>query len=777
MAAIWAAAGHPSADEIARRAQEKLDVDISPSTIRGWLRHGRLPRSDDTFLAVLRLLRVERPEELMSLLRVARQAEMDQRSSEREPSAHVPALGPESRPVPRQLPAVLSDFVGRTGALATLDGALTKTGAGGSPQMVVLSITGAAGIGKTSLALWWAQGKLEEFPGGQLYVDLQGFGPAETPVSPSVAVCGFLTALGVPAANIPADVDDQSALYRSLLSGRRTLVLLDNARNIRQVLPLLPGSPTCTVLVTSRTQLTGLQVRGAQLIELDTLPDEEARALLVARIGNVAVSTQTDSVTALVRCCAGLPLGLAIVAARATTQQTLPLAALVEELAAETCRLDALDAGEVESSTRAVLSWSYRALPPDAARTFRLLSLAAGPDIGLDACAALLGTERTAARVLLRALLAAHLVQEYQPNRYRMHDLLRIFARECLDRDESPAGHQAAVSRLLGWFLRTANAASQMIAPLRRSMLLATEADESLFQTYHEALEWFSVEHRNIAAAIELGAERGAHDIIWPLSIPLSSYYNLNKGWGEYLRTLRITLEAAHMAGSDYGRAWVLNGLGITYAHLEEYDEATNCLEQALALRQKAGDQVGASVTLHNLGETYRLAGNYERAVEHYERDYELCRERGDEDGQSVCLNNLGKARLALGNIPEAIRCQRLALEMRRRVKDLQQEAEILTDLGELYRRCQQYSRSHRSYQLALSAYREVGDALGAAQALVCLGELSYERGEPREATRWTKEALSISATVNEDDARALRRKIDALQRQLHSANGHPSGA
>jgi tetratricopeptide (TPR) repeat protein len=773
LAAAWAVAGRPSADEIALRAQEKLDLDVSPSTIRGWLRHGRLPRSDDTFLAVLRLLRVERPEELMSLLRVARHTELDQRGSERE----MPAAEPAPARVPRQLPAVLGDFVGRSDALAALGGALRRPGAGGSRHMPVFSIVGAAGIGKTSLALWWAHGNLEEFPEGQLYVDLRGFGPSETPVPSSVAVRGFLTALGVPAAEIPTDADDQAALYRSLLSGRRALVLLDNARDLRQVLPLLPGSPACTVLVTSRTRLTGLQVRGAQLIELDTLPDEEAQALLIARIGAVAASTQADSVTALVRFCAGLPLGLAIVAARATAQQALPLACLVEELATETHRLDALDAGDVGSSARAVFIWSYRALPPEAARGFRLLSLATGPDIGLDACAALLGTRPAVARALLDALVAAHLVQEQQRNRYRMHDLLRIFSSECLRDDEPAAARQQAAAGLVDWYVRTADAASRVLAPQQRRVLTAIAADDSAFTTYDAALEWFSVEHRNLAAAVELAAERGIYDLSWQLSIIISSYYNLNKGWREYLSSLGTALDAARSAGSDFGSACVLNAMGIVHAKLEQHEEATRCLEQSLALRRAVGDQRGASTTLNNLGEIYRQLGCYERAIEYYQLDRQFCRDNGDEGGESVCLNNLGNAWLALGDIAQAIRCQRLALEIRRRVKDLHEEAVVLNDLGQVYRRCQQYAHSGESYQLALAAYQKAGDALGAAQVAVSLAELACERGELREARQRASEALSISATVNEDDAPSLHRQIDTLQRRLRRAGGQRCGA
>ena len=755
--AAWAVAGRPSADEIALHAQEKLDVDISPSTIRGWLRHGRLPRSDDTFLAVLRLLRVEHPAELMSLLRAARQTETDHRGSERETPAHEPALRSAARPVPHQLPAVLSDFVGRRDALATLDGAPTRTGSG-SRQMTVFSIVGAAGIGKTSLTLWWAHGNLDQFPDGQLYVDLRGFGPSATPVSPSVAMCGFLTALGVSTADIPTDVDDQAALYRSLLSGRRTLVLLDNARDIGQVLPLLPGSPTCTVLVTSRTRLTGLQVRGAHLIELDTLPDEEARALLVARIGAVAASTQAGEVTALVRFCAGLPLALAIVAARATAQQALPLACLVEELAAETHRLDALDTGDGGSSARAVFLWSYLALPAEAATAFRLLSLATGPDIGLDACAALLGAQPAVARALLDVLVAAHLVQEHRRNRYRIHDLLRIFSSECLRDYEPPTARQEAVSRLVDWVVRGADLANQVLAPHRRRVL-PTAADRSGFQTYDAALEWYSVEHRNAAAAVQLAAEWCLYDLAWKLTIIMFSYYNLNKGWREYLISLDTALDATRRAGDDFGEAWVLNAMGATYGSIAHYEEATNCLEQSLTLWRAIGDQPGVSMALNNLGEASRRAGHYKRAIELFDMDRRFCHDNGDENGESICLNNLGRA-CGVGNIAEAIRCQRLALEMRRRVKDLHEEAEILKDLGEVYRRCQQYSRSGQSYQLALASYQKAGDALGAAQAVISLAELAHERGELREALQLAGEALAISETVNEDDAPALRRQI-----------------
>jgi tetratricopeptide (TPR) repeat protein len=499
---------------------------------------------------------------------------------------------------------------------------------------------------------------------------------------------------------------------------------------------------------------------------LDTLPDEEAQALLVARIGALAASTQADSVSALVSYCAGLPLGLAIVAARATAQQALPLACLVEELAAETHRLDALDAGDVESSARAVFLWSYRALPPDAARAFRLLSLATGPDIGLDACAALLGSQRAVARALLNVLVAAHLVQEHRRNRYRMHDLLRIFSSECLHSDETPQARQEAVGRLLDWFVRAADAASRVIAPQRRPVL-SPVADDSAFLTYDAALEWFCLEHRNVAAVVELAAEWRSYDLAWKLSIIMYSYYNLNKGWREFLSSLGTALDAARSAGNDFGTAWVLNAMGVAYGNLERYEDATSCLEQSLTQSRAVGDLSGASMALNNLGESCRRTGCHERAIEYYEMDRQLCRENGDEDGESISLSNLGKVRLALGEVAEAIQCQRQALEIRRRVTDLHEEAEILSDLGEAYRQCQQYAHSNQSYQLALAAFQRAGDALGTAQVMVSLAELAHEQGELLEARQRARDALTVAAMVNEDAAPALRRQIDTLHRRL----------
>ncbi|MEA2462072.1 MAG: hypothetical protein QOH90_2249, partial [Actinomycetota bacterium] len=418
------------------------------------------------------------------------------------------------------------------------------------------------------------------------------------------------------------------------------------------------------------------------------------------------------------------------------------------------------------SSARAVFLWSYRALQPEAARAFRLLSLATGPDLGLDACAALLGTQPAAARALLDILAAAHLVQEHRRNRYRMHDLLRIFSSECFRDDEPAAARQQAASRLVNWFVHAADAASQVLAPHRRRVL-SIVADDSGFPTYDAALEWYSVEHRNASAAVQLAAEWRLYDLAWKLAIIMFSYYNLNKGWREYLTTLGTALDATRRAGNDLGTAWVLNATGVAYGSIAHYEEALNCLEQSLTLSRTTGDQQGASVALNNLGETYRRAGSYERAIELFEMDRQFCHDNGDGNGESVCLNNLGKAWLALGNIAEAIRCQTRALEIRPRVTDPHAEAEILNDLGEAYRRCRQYSHSSQSYQQALAAYQKAGDALGAAQVAVSLAELAHERGELLEARQRASEALALSATVDEDDASALRRQIDTLQRQL----------
>lgn len=304
--------------------------------------------------------------------------------------------------------------------------------------MVITAIEGSAGIGKTALALHWAHQAAPRFPDGQLYVNLRGFEPANTPVDPADALRGFLEAFGMSPQRIPTSVQAQARLYRSLLAHRRVLVVLDNARDAEQVRPLLPASPRCLAVITSRNQLAGLIAEhGARPLTLDVLSFPEARALLACHLGAKRVSAEARAITELIGHCGGLPLALAIVAARAATYPGFALGVLAKELAEEHTRLEALDTGEPTTSVRAVFSWSYQRLSPLAARMFRLLGLHPGPDIALTAAAHLTEMPPQQAREALGELTRAHLLTQHTPGRYSFHDLLRAYA-TCLTIQDPP---------------------------------------------------------------------------------------------------------------------------------------------------------------------------------------------------------------------------------------------------------------------------------------------------------------------------------------------------
>ncbi|NUS16829.1 MAG: helix-turn-helix domain-containing protein, partial [Streptomyces sp.] len=414
----------------------------------------------DRFDALLKVLDAA-PAEQRALATARDRIEEAARRARRPRGPRTPAPSAPS-PVPRQLPAAPALFTGRERELALLDAALEEQPADGG----TLAVGGMGGIGKTWLALHWAHERLDRFPDGQLYADLRGFDPGGRPLDPAAVRRGFLEALGVDPAALPAGQEAQEALYRTLTRGRRMLLLLDNARDSAQLVPLLPGGTACTVLATSRRQLTELiAAHGARPVSLGVLPGHEARRLLARHLGPGRPSREPGAAATLVACCGGLPLALGIVAAYAATHQDLSLAELAAELGDSARRLDALDAGEPRADLRAVLSWSGRALSPAAARALALLGIAPGPDIAPEAAASLLGLPLEPARALLRELDHAHLVQRYAPERYRMHDLLRLHAAEQARDHHSAAERQAALRRVVDHYTAAARTAARSLAP------------------------------------------------------------------------------------------------------------------------------------------------------------------------------------------------------------------------------------------------------------------------------------------------------------------------
>lgn len=418
--------------------------------------------------------------------------------------------------VPRQLPAAARHFAGRTEELKALGGLLDQTLAGEAGGAVVISaIGGTAGVGKTALAIHFAHQVTERFPDGQLYANLRGFDPTGTPMSPAEAIRGLLDGLQVAPEQIPASLDVQAGLYRSLLAGRRMLVVLDNARDEQQVRPLLPASPTCLVLVTSRNQLTGLVTcEGAYPLTLDLLSPADARELLARRLGGERVAAEPAAVDELVGLCARLPLALSIAAARAATQPTLPLAALAAELRHAHVLLDALDTGEATSSMRAVLSWSYQQLAAPAARLFRLLGLHPGADVTALAAASLAATAPERANLLLRELTRVHLLAEHTPGRFAFHDLLRAYAGEQARSCDSEEERHAALTRLFDHYLAGAAAAMDTLVPAeqqRRPRIPAPATPLPPVGAAAAARAWLDAERAGLVAVAVYTAGHG-----WP---------------------------------------------------------------------------------------------------------------------------------------------------------------------------------------------------------------------------------------------------------------------
>ncbi|WP_406387626.1 BTAD domain-containing putative transcriptional regulator [Streptomyces sp. NBC_00887] len=452
------------------------------------------------------------------------------------PPARAPLSVARTTPVPRQLPAPPPLFTGRGSELAQLDKLLTTESEPGG-AVLVSAICGTGGVGKTWIALHWAHGRYEQFPDGQLCADLQGFTPAGEPADPHVVMRGFLEALGVSSADIPTDPQANAALYRSLTTGKRILILLDNAHSTEQVLPLLPGSPTCTVLITSRRQLPALTAsHGAAQLTLETLAPAEAHDLLARRLGAEQLTDDPDTVTEILQYCGGLPLAISVLAARLTTSPMLTLTALAAELHQTATRLDALDTGETSADVRTVFASSYLALDDDCARVFRQLAQAPGPDLALPAATSLTAQPPARLRTWLRRLQAHHLVQERSPGRFSCHDLLRAYALELAQTVAPAAEGRAALTRVLDHYAHTAYAADRLLLPHRDPIPLAPPAHGALpeeLTTHDRAMEWFTNEHPVLTATVDHSVRTGQDARAWQTAWALTTYLARRGRWAD----------------------------------------------------------------------------------------------------------------------------------------------------------------------------------------------------------------------------------------------------
>ncbi|WHX18468.1 BTAD domain-containing putative transcriptional regulator [Streptomyces malaysiensis subsp. malaysiensis] len=676
-----------------------------------------------------------------------------------------PVAGPTPEPVsvvtavPQQLPSDVAHFTGRERELAGLDALLrTGSGDGGSggraPTAAVIAvIAGSGGLGKTTLAVHWAHRVRDRFPDGQLYVNLRGFGPTDSALTVPEAVRSFLDAFQVPAHRIPATVEAQTALYRSLVADRRMLILLDNARDAEQARPLLPGSPGCLVVLTSRNELTGLVVaEQAQPLPLDLLDRDEARELLISRVGAERVAAEPEAVEEVITVCAGLPLALAIVAARAATHPRFGLEALAAELRDARGSLDAFEGGDATTDVRAVFSWSYHTLGGDAARLFRLLGVHAGPDIAAPAAASLVGIPVPQARRLLIQLTRAHLITERAPGQYGLHDLLRAYAMELTHAYDTREERRAALHRVLDHYLHTAVAAGTAFTPHREPIEVKPVrpgVDVGEFRGHGQALLWFILTYPALMASLQQAAEAGFETHAWQLAWSLMEFLDQRGHWHDQRTVHRIALGSAHRIRDLTGQAHSCHGLGLADLRMGRYDRARGHLVRAMNLHRETGSAVGQALAhvalnlaseregrhdeglhhalrslklyravghrsgeayaLNNVGWAYAMLGDYQQTLVHCEKALTLLREAGDRRGESAAWDSLGYAHQHIGDHQQAISCYRHAVELRRGRGERVREAESLHRLGSAQLAAGDRTGARHSWQRALTRF----DALG----------------------------------------------------------------
>jgi DNA-binding SARP family transcriptional activator/tetratricopeptide (TPR) repeat protein len=672
--------------------------------------------------------------------------------------------------VPRQLPAAVACFTGRHAELAALTGLLGPGGA--APALVISAIGGTAGVGKTALAIQWAHQVAGRFPDGQLYVNLRGFGPSGTLAAPEVAMRGFLDALGVPPERIPPGPEAQAGLYRSLLADRKMLILLDNARDEQQVRPLLPASPGSVVLVTSRSQLGGLAAaEGAGLISLDVLTHGEAVQLLAARLGAARAAAEPAAVDQIASLCACLPLALAVAAARAATRPGFALAALAAELADSAARLDALDAGDPGSSVRAVFSWSYCQLPPDAARMFGLLGIHAGPDITVPAAASLAALAEADARRLLRELARTHLIAEHVPGRFSFHDLLRAYAGEQARQTGGDTSRHEATGRVLDHYLHTAAGAARLLNPAQELVVLAPPRPGTTPgrpADYAQALAWFEAEHQVLLAAVTLAVGSGFDAHGWQLPWAMTPFQHARGHWQEWAATQRIALGAATRLGDTAAQALSGRLLANARTNLGDHDQARGHFASSLRLYQRLGNRLGEAKIQHSLGFAAERQGRYADALGHGEQALRLYQAIGDQAAEAEALNAVGWYHGLLGDYRQARVFCRQALILSAEVGDRWIEGHAWDSLGYAEHHLGNLAEAAACYQRAVSLNREAGDRFGETDTLTHLGDARHAAGDLAQAREAWQQALAILEDLQHPDA-------DKVRAKLATTNDHPS--
>ncbi|MFF4451963.1 BTAD domain-containing putative transcriptional regulator [Streptomyces goshikiensis] len=746
-------------------AEHPLRENLRSHLMLALYRAGRQVEALAAYRTVRLLLREELGVEPGSALQRLHQAILN---ADPELSPPPPAPPSVTRLVPppapaalAQVPAGISDFTGRQTLLTALCDLLsTPVDAGQGHAVVISAVSGTGGIGKTTLAVRAAHQVHEHFPDGGLYVNLRG--AHETPLDTFDVLGRFLRDLGIHPSAVPGHREERIGLYRTLVAGRRLLILLDDARDAEQVRDLVPGRGTSSILITSRNTLTSLA--GASHVRLEGLPPDDAHALFVRIVGHDRAAAEPAATSEVLVACAGLPLAIRIAASRLVSRPNWTIRYLADRLTDQRRRLDELQAGDL--AVRASFRMSYAALTAKrtsgAARAFRLLGLVSGSSIDLPAAAALLGAAQHEAEEDLEALVDAHLLESPAPGRYRFHDLLRVYAAEVAE-EEPQERRRDAVRRLLDWYLHTTVAAARALAPERRRVDPGPWQQELsrplAFSTYDLALDWCESERANLVAASRQAADWDMHDIAWKLPGTLQRLFNIRKYWSDWVTTHELAARSTRRVNDRFGEGWILSNLGLAHLELRQFERALPYLHDALRIRREIGDRSGEGATLGSMGLALARRDRHEEAADYYRQSIAIHRTLEDRFNESIELNNLADTYRNLADFPEAIVCAERSLALSREIGDLYVEGLALSTIGETYQDLKEPVEAIRYCEESLALFRRIRHRQLEAAQYQRLGELRLELGEPDAARENWERALHILEAMGD------RRSADVATR------------
>ena len=657
---------------------------------------------------------------------------------------------------PAQLPADLPSFAGRELELSQVAPMLSRDD--GCPTVGICVIAGMAGIGKTTFAIHWAHRVARHFQDGQLYLDLRGFDSSGSATEPADALYALLCSLGMPAGRIPDGLDARAGLYRSVLAGRRVLVVLDNARDVRQVRSLLPGTPGCLAIATSRNPLTGLAMTdGARLLTLELPSVSTARETLERRLGADRVAAEPGAVEEIIRLCGQLPLALAIVSARAA-HPGFTLDSIAAELQGTRSRLDALGPAGVAADARTVFSWSYDHLSPQACRLFRLLSLNPAADITTAASASLLAVPPDEANRLVAELTNTSLLTEYRPGRYCFHDLIRAYATELLDDTDLEPDRRSALARLLDHYRHSVSAALAALKP-HRSLTAPGPPRPGVtperFSDHESAMSWFTAERRALKAAVALAAASDFGFPAWQPALTMQPFYRSRGFFHDWAQTMEIALEAAVRDADRPGQGHALRSLAEASLHLGRPEASLRYLDRAQAIYQELGYTTEHAALEVIFAEVFIGQGRLELAIEHSRKALELYREAQYQGGVVRAIATIGVAHGRLGRYQEAVTHIRRGIALAHEVGIVQLEGTARKELGIVLFKMRNHDKAVAELRQALRLLRHVGYRPQEAETLLALGNALSAQGLAEAADDAWRQSLLVFSTFRLPTPRA----------------------